>query len=94
MTKMQEIFERQGLDGSQGYEEAKAARRNKNVAAAHEVLTRNEITYREDSSGVFEVKADDGRTIAYYPPTGEWVDRGHTGYGVRKLVRHLKGEVK
>ena len=94
MTKMQEIFERQGLDGSEGYEEAKQMRRAKNILAAREVLTRNAIPYEEQNSGLFTVTADDGHFILYYPPTGQWTDKGHTGYGVRKLVRHIRGEVK
>lgn len=93
MTKMKALFERQGVDDWGQYAEAKNARRNKNLAAAHEVLTRNGIPYEELETELFRVHKDDGTVILYHPPTGEWKDEQHTGYGIRNLVRHIKGQV-
>jgi len=98
MTKMTEIFERQGVALDQeSYAEAKTARRAKNIAAAHEVLTRNGIPYVELDNQIFRVECEKG-LIYYHPPTGEWKEvsneLGHRGFGIRNLVRHIKGEVK
>lgn len=102
MTKMTDLFERQGLPPGEDwgeYAKAKVARRNKNLAAAHEVLTRNQITYRTNmhDERFFIVQGNDGTEIHYLPEIGEWWfeqgDETHRGFGVRNLVRLIKGKV-
>lgn len=102
MTKMTELFERQGLppgDNWGEYAKAKVARRNKNLAAAHEVLTRNQVTYRTNmhDERMFIVQGPDNTEVLYLPETGQWwFEQGEQtvrGFGVRNLVRLIKGEV-
>jgi hypothetical protein len=93
---MNALFARQGVKNMAGYLEAKEARREKNVAAAREVLTRNHIGYHEETDSWIRIEEDE-HVVNYYPPTGEWTDHGveplRRGYGIRNLVRHLRGEV-
>lgn len=97
MTKMTEIFARQGLDTDPDrYERAKQARRDKNMAAAREVLTRNQIAYTQSGEQWFMID-EPGHRIHYHPWTGEWIDYEvlpiRKRYGIRNLVRHIRGEV-
>lgn len=101
MTKMTDLFARQGLathtDGDwEEYARARQARRDKNIAAAREVLARNHIAYQECSDSWFRIE-ETGHLVHYHPETGEWTDYAtrpiQRGYGIRNLVRHLRGEV-
>lgn len=97
MTKMITLFTRQGVPiDTDEYEKAKQSRRNKNIAAAHEVLTRNHIDYQPLDNTWFKIE-DQDHSIDYNPSTGQWIDCKicpvHKDYGIRNLVRYLRGIV-
>jgi hypothetical protein len=93
---MTELFARQGISDWTEYADSKQMRRNKNVVAAREVLTRNHIDFKEQYGRWFRIEEAEHR-IDYQPETGIWTDYGikphHKGYGIRNLVRHLRGKV-
>jgi hypothetical protein len=91
------------------YSKRKQDRRKRNVVAAREVLDRNQIRYQEKEHGLFYLTLETIRFIEYYPATGDWKvyipgDSGgddvhsspillNSGFGVRNLVKYIKGEV-
>jgi hypothetical protein len=81
------------------YEADKKARRAKNVANAREVLARNNIEwYERPTFTQVEFRVEDldrKNSIRYYPETGAWLTyEGEQHFGVRNLVRHIKGSIK
>jgi hypothetical protein len=103
MTRIDKLYERQGMGAPQSdedwvaYAEQKLARRKRNVANAREVLERNQIQYDELEPELFIIHQPHG-FVEYFPATGTWRVMSkttiiHTGFGVRNLVKHLKGIV-
>jgi hypothetical protein len=83
------------------YEADKLARRAKNVANAREVLDRNRIRYCDYgrvNKLVHFVIFHDAEELWFYPETGLWFNINYRQpeqhFGVRNLVRHIKGEIK
>lgn len=80
------------------YECDKKARRSKNVVNAHDALARNGVKYHLGDvwpQVIFRVTDDHGKPITYYPETGVWfTHNGEQHFGVRNLVRHIKGDIK
>jgi hypothetical protein len=102
MARLLDVLHRQGMEPQtdkewEDYQKQKAERRAKNVANAVELLTRNEIRYMRtkdiDEGGLVLFTIG---TIKYYPEEGKWYDAAQDLYrfGLRNLVKHLKGEVK
>lgn len=109
MTKLLDIRARQELPAPSTDEEwkfyraAKDARRAKNVTNAIEVLRRNDVDFNVGTPTEnmrlkvrFDVHGDKGE-VKYFPETGLWYELGANEsdyhFGVRNLVRFLKGEV-
>jgi len=100
MTTLASIHARQGVTlDDESYDAAKEARRIKNVENAREVLNRNKIDYGErptllDPPMFIVQMIDENYAIKYHPATGVWYDvDGVRNFGVRNLVRYLKGSV-
>jgi hypothetical protein len=104
MSSLLQIRERQGFKRPETpeewaeYEKVKLARRATNVANAAEVLRHNEVEFeqtvdRSFNKGAILFMIGD---IRYYPEDGKWFAPGIDGtkFGVRNLVRYLKGGLK
>lgn len=103
MSTIREIQARQGIPTPKSdadwkkYREDKALRRAKNVVNAREVLDRNGVHYVEgkdhDGLVLFTIVEPGTDFIYYRPEEGRWNStldiRVH--FGVRNLVRYLKG---
>jgi len=104
MTTIASIRARQGIappiteQQRAEYEQAKAARRAKNVVNAREILDRNGVQYLEIEMSPSNTEnltvCFRMRDVHYFPETGLWLDVNcERHFGCRNLVRHLKGEV-
>jgi hypothetical protein len=81
------------------YEADKAARRANNVVNAKEVLDRNEVAYIQLTvrpEVLLRIALSTGECVHYYPERGLWYsgNKGEQHFGVRNLVRHIKGAIK
>lgn len=81
------------------YAADKAARRIKNVVSAQDCLDRNGVPYVQLAATpevLLRIALESGGCIHYYPERGLWFcdDERAQHFGVRNLVKHIKGEVK
>jgi hypothetical protein len=105
MSRIMDILDKQGLPKPETdeqwrqYEADKKARRQTNVLNAAEVLQRNGVKYirnKSESQTMFEIIDKELGTIRYWPEEGRWIVGSAEAprFGVRNLVKFIKGELK
>lgn len=68
-------------------------RRALNRESSPKLLEAAGIPFEEKNWGAHLIVQGPNSLVDFWPGTGRWVDRGGSrGFGVRKLIKHLKGE--